>query len=204
MTENDQREQLRVSKREFLAKVSTRSNIPIKTVNRVYDTILDELLDTMRRGDQLMLTGFGKFYPQAHKGHRVQFADGGAKAIDDYFVLKFSATRDVNKSLVQAPYEPGTPFMPEADDSDDAELQPTEAGGDADQDALFDTEPVAKVKAKPKAKAAPRTPAAKTRKATTPSASLAASATQSTRAINRARRLAVDQAVNEATADKAI
>ncbi|MFJ2662585.1 HU family DNA-binding protein [Arthrobacter koreensis] len=103
MTENEQSDQQRVSKREFLAQVSGNSDIPLKTVTRVYDAILDELLDTMRRGDELMLTGFGKFSRHTHKGHRVQFAKGGSSVIDDYSVLKFSAARTVNKSLAEAP-----------------------------------------------------------------------------------------------------
>lgn len=103
MTQEEQQEQQRVSKREYLARVSARSRIPLRTVTRVYDTAMEELMETMTRGDQLMLTGFGKFYPQAHKGHRVQFADSGTEEIDDYRVLKFSATRGVNRSLGNKP-----------------------------------------------------------------------------------------------------
>lgn len=101
----EKEDQKRISKREFLAQVSGNSEIPLKTVTKVYEAIQDELLDTMRRGEALMLTGFGKFYRQEHKGHRVQFAEEGAKAIDDYFVLKFSATRTVNKSLSDEPLD---------------------------------------------------------------------------------------------------
>ena len=41
------------------------------------------------RGKRVLLTGFGKFYPQIHAGHRVQFTDGkdGAKEIGPYPVL---------------------------------------------------------------------------------------------------------------------
>ncbi|MET3172870.1 UNVERIFIED_ORG: nucleoid DNA-binding protein [Arthrobacter sp. UYCu721] len=196
MTEKEQPEQQRVSKREFLAQVSTRSRIPAKTVNRVYDTILAELLDIMTRGDQLMLTGFGKFYPQAHKGHRVQFADNGAKAIDDYFVLKFSATRSVNKSLVQKPSDAQAEVTGDFAE-EDSELVDQDAV--TDQDALFETAAPAA-----KAKAAPRTTAPKVRKPTSATASLAAAATQSSRAINRAKRQAVGQVVKESTSDRAI
>lgn len=195
MTEKDQQEQKRVSKREFLAQVSNRSHIPAKTVNRVYDTILAELMDIVTRGDQLMLTGFGKFYPQAHKGHRVQFADSGTEAIDDYYVLKFSATRSVNKSLVQKPSDSDEEVE---EDSREGELLET----DAEQDALFEAKPAAKSKAK----AAPKTTAPRARKTTTttPSASLAAAAMQSSRAINRAKRQAVGQIVKGSTSDRAI
>lgn len=93
---------LRVSKRTFLSKVAARAGVPVAVVHQVYRAMVAELLEIARRGDSLMLTGFGRFYPHRHHGHRVQFAtedDGEPRRIDDYTVLKFSATRDVNKSL---------------------------------------------------------------------------------------------------------
>lgn len=114
--EQDEQEQQRVSKREFLARVATRSDIPARTVIRVYEAILDELKDTVRGGSTLMLTGFGKFYRQKHKGHRVQFSKTG-DAIDHYWVLKFSATRSVNKSVADGAEGHG--------DENDEEFEPT-------------------------------------------------------------------------------
>lgn len=166
VTDKKKPDQNRVSKREFLAQVSATSEIPLRTVTSVYDAILDELLETMRRGDALMLTGFGKFYPQSHAGHRVQFAGGGGEAIDDYFVLKFSATRAVNKSLLEAPRAERAAMTDL--------LQPPEDGdtGEID-DAEFEPEPRAKrVTRKPKARL-------------DDAVSLAAAATKSSRAAKR-------------------
>lgn len=95
----DGTDQNRVSKKKFISAVAKRSGYPVRVVTLVYDAAIAELLDVVKRGDQLMLTGFGRFYGQKHKGHRVQFADDGQKRIDDYSVLKFSATRDVNRQL---------------------------------------------------------------------------------------------------------
>lgn len=89
----------RVSKREFIAEVARVAGVPVKTATAVYEAIVASLLDNVRRGVTVTLTGFGRFYGQKHKGHCVQFADGGKDVIDDYTVLKFSATRSVNKSL---------------------------------------------------------------------------------------------------------
>lgn len=157
-----EKEQQRVSKREFLAQVASRSGIPLRTVNLVYENILDELMEITTRGDQLMLTGFGKFYPQAHKGHRVQFADS-AGAIDDYAVLKFSATRSVNKALVQKGAK---------------SAKSNEAG----TEALFEEGEPEEGESKPKTRR-PRKPKPST-------VSLAAAAVQSPRSISRANRLA--------------
>lgn len=92
----------RVNKKTFLARVARRSGEPVEVVKQVYAAMVVELLGIVRGGGSLLLTGFGKFYPQPHHGHRVQFAkgrDGAPKVIEDYTVLKFSATRDINKSL---------------------------------------------------------------------------------------------------------
>lgn len=89
----------RVSKREFISEVAQSSGQPVRVVTEVYDAMIERLLANVREGTPVTLTGFGKFYAQRHKGHRVQFANGGSKEIGDYSVLKFSATRTVNKSL---------------------------------------------------------------------------------------------------------
>jgi DNA-binding protein HU-beta len=101
-----QLEQGRVGKREFVQRAARRGGIPLRTMQQAYDAMIDELLDLVGSGNRVTLTGFGRFYPQAHKGHTVQTniskdpgAPGGSKKVDDYFVLKFSATRDVNKSM---------------------------------------------------------------------------------------------------------
>lgn len=89
----------RVNKNEFLASVAARSGLPVRTVSLVYKEIVAELMDIVLRGDRLMLTGLGSFYRQKHKGHYVQFANGGkGKKIKDYMVLKFSSTVDIEQA----------------------------------------------------------------------------------------------------------
>lgn len=96
----------RVSKREYISRIARRTGQPVRTVSEVYEAGLAELMEIIINGDRLMLTGFGSFYPQEHKGHRVQFAGrAGEKVIDDYSVLKFSATRDVNRRLDEVAQE---------------------------------------------------------------------------------------------------
>jgi DNA-binding protein HU-beta len=183
VTEEEQPDQKRVSKREFLAQVSATSEIPLRTINRVYDAILDELLETMRRGESLMLTGFGKFYPQAHKGHRVQFAEDGAKAIDDYQVLKFSATRAVNKSLLEAPREERAAMVELLEPLDEDEID----------DSEFAPEKRPKTARKPRPKVKADDPVV-----------LAAAATQSTRSFKRAQTKAERDALRPPVHKRAI
>lgn len=92
----------RVSKREFIARVARNAGVSVATASQVYEALVDEVVTVVGEGNRLTLRGFGKFYPQDHKGHRVRFADGnpdGSGVIPDYTVLKFSATRDVNRRI---------------------------------------------------------------------------------------------------------
>ncbi|MGW2984286.1 HU family DNA-binding protein [Streptomyces goshikiensis] len=86
----------RVSKREFISRVATRSELPIRVVNKVYESLLGELTVAANRGETVVLTSFGRFYRQDHKGHKVRF---GKSNVDDYVVLKFSASSSFNRRL---------------------------------------------------------------------------------------------------------
>lgn len=86
----------RVNKREFISRIAVSSGHPIRVVSDVYESFFGELTAAVARGEIVVLTGLGRFYRQAHKGHKVRF---GKKAVDDYAVLKFSASRSVNRRL---------------------------------------------------------------------------------------------------------
>ncbi|MCY1718509.1 HU family DNA-binding protein [Microbacterium sp. SL62] len=88
----------RISKREFVMRVGRRAGVPLKITNQVYDAIFDEIKELAGRGVSVTLTGFGKFYPQVHKGHQVRFKKEDDE-VRDYAVLKFSATRETNQGL---------------------------------------------------------------------------------------------------------
>lgn len=89
-------EQPRISKREFISRVAMRSGLSIRIVSEVYEALFGELTDAVTRDEIVVLTGFGRFYRQAHKGHKVRF---GKKDVDDYSVLKFSASKGINRRL---------------------------------------------------------------------------------------------------------
>ena len=63
----------RVSKREFISRVATRSELPVRVVNKVYESLLGELTGAVSCGETVVLTSFGRFYRQDHKGHKVRF-----------------------------------------------------------------------------------------------------------------------------------
>ncbi|MDH2391585.1 HU family DNA-binding protein [Streptomyces sp. HNM0663] len=86
----------RVSKREFISRVATRSGSPVRVVSKVYESLLGELTGAVSCGETVVLTGFGRFYRQDHKGHKVRF---GKSNVGDYVVLKFSASSSFNRRL---------------------------------------------------------------------------------------------------------
>lgn len=88
----------RITKTAYISRVARRAGLPVRVVAEVYKHAIDELLDIAVNGETLLLTGFGSFYTQSHKGHPVQFSKGTGK-IPDYLVLKFSASPGLNRSL---------------------------------------------------------------------------------------------------------
>ena len=98
----------RVNKHEFISRVAARTGLSIKVARGVYAALFGELTDAARRGETVVLTGFGRFYRQDHKGHKVRF---GKEDVPDYSVLKFSASGRVNRRLE---IEPGSdPTQPQ-------------------------------------------------------------------------------------------
>lgn len=93
----------KVNKNEFLERISKKNNIPLADVKRVYNAIIDEFKVVMCSGSELSLTGFGTFSMKKHRGHPVQF---DSKAIDDYMVLKFTAS-DVLMTKIRDAYADG-------------------------------------------------------------------------------------------------
>lgn len=101
----------RVDKRAFIRQLAKEADIPLYVAAQAYEAFIKVLFDNVMAGNQVNLTGFGKFYWQRHIGHKVQF---GAGEKPDYTVLKFSATRQSNDFLdleaneVQNAKVPGT------------------------------------------------------------------------------------------------
>lgn len=93
------REDGRLTKTKFLHRVSHRTHVDIATVRAVYGALIDEIIETVRSGGSVMLTGFGRFYRLHKHGHAVQFTKSGSGRVPDYDVLKFSASLTLNRSL---------------------------------------------------------------------------------------------------------
>lgn len=90
----------KMNRSEYLTRVAKRSGYSRKVVNDVYDAMVTEFVDVLRSDRQLLLTGFGNYYIQKHKGHPVQFSGGMKKDIvNDYDVLKFSPSNILKRQV---------------------------------------------------------------------------------------------------------
>ena len=92
----------KVSKNEFISRISSRCGFSRNDVRLFYDAFIDEIRDVICEGRDLSLTGFGTFSIKQHKGHPVQFHSTGG-SVDDYVVLKFTAS-DVLMDKIRKAY----------------------------------------------------------------------------------------------------
>ena len=87
--QGDERNGGKVTKKQLVKLVARRSGARGEAVNRVLDSLLVELVDQTRRGRQVVISGFGRFYQRTHKGHSAHF---GNVVLSDYETMSFSTT----------------------------------------------------------------------------------------------------------------
>lgn len=88
----------KINKSQFLKYVAERGKLPHDDLLIAYNAIVDSIADLTANGYELSLTGFGTFSVKVHKGHPVQFTSKSVN-VNDYAVLKFSASDVLNKRL---------------------------------------------------------------------------------------------------------
>jgi DNA-binding protein HU-beta len=59
-----------VTKQEFIDQVASRSGLSKRDAGKAVDAFLDSITDSLRRGDEVSFTGFGKFSTQ-HRAARM-------------------------------------------------------------------------------------------------------------------------------------
>jgi DNA-binding protein HU-beta len=59
-----------VTKQEFVSAVAQRSGLSGRDAGKAVDAVLDTITDSLRRGEEVAFTGFGKFSTQ-HRAARM-------------------------------------------------------------------------------------------------------------------------------------
>ena len=122
-----------ITKRMFIRELAAATDLPLKDADRVYDEFIRIIVEHLRAGDQVTLTGFGKFTWKWAKGRPANIAPGITQQPPrDYPSVQFRSTPVVNR-FVASPGElaegrrvPGTrlltdgsPARSTVDDEDD-------------------------------------------------------------------------------------
>jgi DNA-binding protein HU-beta len=89
-----------VTKSEFVDQVANRTNLGKKEAAEAVDAVLDTIEDTLKRGSDVVFSGFGKFHV-SHRNARqgVHPRTGEPIQIAASKVPKFSAGASLKKSV---------------------------------------------------------------------------------------------------------
>ena len=89
-----------MTKSEFVDRVADRSGLSKRDAGKAVDAFLDSVEETLKRGDSVTFTGFGKFSPQ-HRNARqgVNPRTGERVMIAEATVPKFSAGSGLKTAL---------------------------------------------------------------------------------------------------------
>ncbi|HEU5223083.1 MAG TPA: HU family DNA-binding protein [Candidatus Lumbricidophila sp.] len=101
---------VRIEKRDFIREMAAEADLPLNVAGVAYEAFVKVLLLNIQNGNQVNLTGFGRFYRQRHAAHPSHYA--ATRSVDPYMKLKFSSARNVNKFMNSDPDEAGEMRVP--------------------------------------------------------------------------------------------
>jgi DNA-binding protein HU-beta len=89
-----------VTKAEFIDRVASKSGLTKRDAAAAVDAFLDSITETLKGGDSVSFTGFGKFSPQQRAARQgVNPRTGERVQIPAATVPKFSAGSQLKKAL---------------------------------------------------------------------------------------------------------
>lgn len=83
---------------EFVDWIAEENEMTRAEATQAYCAVINGIKKAVANGARLQLYGFGIFYLQLHKGHKMQFQPL-QNTTDDYLVLKFSASSSLNRHI---------------------------------------------------------------------------------------------------------
>lgn len=89
----------KINKKDFVKTISQKNNISYKAAEFCYDIIIKGIINEVSKNHKLMLSGFGTFYLQNHRGHFVPSDDLKNKKCTNCLTFKFSASKTLNKQI---------------------------------------------------------------------------------------------------------
>src|SRR4051812_31164718 len=103
-----------VTKQEFIAKVAAKSGLSNRDAGKAVDAFLESVIETLKAGDSVNFTGFGKFSAASRAARMgVNPQTGERVRISATTVPKFSAGSHLKGAMhVVAADSPGNPTEP--------------------------------------------------------------------------------------------
>lgn len=99
----------RVPKRQLIQLISKKmskmidpetGDIKLITAKDVYNLFMETLIEELLKGNDVVLTAFGTFRLQLHRGHPTPFHDNRTEhSVDSYLTLKFAPSINMTRQL---------------------------------------------------------------------------------------------------------
>jgi nucleoid DNA-binding protein len=87
-----------LTKAAICKKVSTRSNIDRETVKKIVDALVDEIRESLAKGDEVVIRGFGRFTTKTLKARTIKSPKGDVK-VPERRRVRFYPSESLNKAL---------------------------------------------------------------------------------------------------------
>lgn len=93
-----EKDSMKMNRKMFIHYVADKNGVSYRTAEAAYYMIMDGIVDAVIDGFRVCLVGIGSFYSRNHKGHPIQFEQGG-QAVSDYPIFRFTPSSLLNKRL---------------------------------------------------------------------------------------------------------
>jgi DNA-binding protein HU-beta len=89
-----------LKKTEFIEAIAEKADVPKSQAQKVFDAVEQVVTDTLKGGDEVQITGFGKFYVREQKARDGRNPQTGEKMrIPAQKVPTFSAGNSLKESI---------------------------------------------------------------------------------------------------------
>jgi len=106
-----------MTKSELIDRVAQHSGLSRSDAARAVDAMLNTIEDTLRKGDEVSVTGFGKFHV-SQRGARIGVnpRTGERTQIAASRAPRFTAGSDLKRAVGESPGDPKLPYPPPPED----------------------------------------------------------------------------------------
>ncbi len=91
-----------MNKAQFTEKFASKNNIPIKLADKIIDTIINEIKETLIQGKRIEIRGFGSFFVKEYDTYTGRNPKTGEKIeVDKKVVPQFKVSKVYKNELIE-------------------------------------------------------------------------------------------------------